>query len=139
MCTKNSFLLKEAEMNFRAKFAVLEGADWLTAAQVGALCGLARTNLDEWRNARAVFAIRSNGIDYFPGYAFDPEKNYSPYQSVKIVISHLGAASDGWGLAFWFHSINSFLGGKRPMDVLAKQSNAVIAAAADASIGVEHA
>jgi hypothetical protein len=46
---------------------------------------------------------------------------------------------DGWGLAFWFHSANSFLGGKRPKDFLASQSGLVVAAAADEVIAAVHA
>jgi hypothetical protein len=46
---------------------------------------------------------------------------------------------DGWSLAFCFQSVNSFLGGKRPMDVLAEKPDEVIAAAADESMGITHA
>ena len=47
-------------------------------------------------------------------------------------------AKDGWGLAYWFASANSFLGGKRPQDVLLESPERVLAAAADEMAEVAH-
>jgi hypothetical protein len=136
-------LLMEAEMMLRAKVAVLESADWLTAAQVASIAGFSDKNpsaqLHKWKRDGAIFAIRRNGIDYFPGYTLDPHQEYRPYRALKKVIAHLAGAKEGWGLAFWFQSVNSFLGGKRPMDLLANKPDEVIAAAADESMGAIHA
>jgi len=136
-------LLKEARMMLRAKEAVLKSADWLTAAQVASIAGLSEKNpsaqLHKWKRDVAIFAIRRNGVDYFPGYALDPANEYRPYRPLKKVLEQFAGSKDGWGLAFWFQSVNSFLGGKRPMDVLAKNPDAVIAAAADEAMGVLHA
>ena len=44
----------------------------------------------------------------------------------------------GWGLAYWFASANSLLGGKRPQDVLATSPDRVLAAAADEMAGIAH-
>lgn len=41
-------------------------------------------------------------------------------------------------MAFWFLSANSFLGGKRPQDMLATQPDLVIDAARDEVQGVAH-
>ena len=54
------------------------------------------------------------------------------------VLEIFGESKDSWGLAYWFSSVNSFLGGKRPQDVLAKQPDRVIAAAVDELEGVVH-
>lgn len=136
-------LLKEAEMLLRAKVAVLEGADWLTAAQVASIAGFSDKNpsaqLHKWKRDGAIFAIRRSGIDYFPGYALDPNQEYRPYRTLKKVIAQFEGVKEGWGLAFWFQSANSFLGGKRPMDLLSKKPDEVIAAAADEAMGVVHA
>lgn len=136
-------LLREAEMMLRAKVAVLEGADWLTAAQIASIAGFSDKNpsaqLHKWKRDGAIFAIRRNGIDYFPSYALDPDREYRPYRGLKKIIDHFEGSKEGWGLAFWFQSTNSFLGGKRPMELLAKKTDEVIAAAADESIGVAHA
>lgn len=136
-------LLKEAKMMLRAKETVLEGADWLTAAQVASIAGLSKKNpsaqLHKWKRDGAIFAIRRSGVDYFPGYALDPDQEYRPFRALKKVIAQFEGAREGWGLAFWFQSVNSFLGGKRPMDLLATKSDEVIAAAADEAMGVVHA
>jgi hypothetical protein len=136
-------LLKEAKMMLRAKEAVLTGADWLNAAQVASIAGLSEKNpsaqLHKWKRDSAIFAIRRNGVDYFPGYALDPANEYRPFRVLKKVLEQFGEAKDGWGLAYWFQSVNSFLGGKRPMDVLLKNPDAVVAAAANEVMGVVHA
>ncbi len=136
-------LLKEAEMMLRAKVAVLEGADWLTATQVASIAGFSDKNpsaqLHKWKRDGAIFAIRRSGIDYFPGYTLDSNQEYRPYRALRKVIAHFEGTKEGWGLAFWFQSANSFLGGKRPMDLLAKKPDEVIAAAADEAMGVVHA
>lgn len=136
-------LLKEARMMLRAKEAVLSGADWLTAAQVASIAGLSEKNpsaqLHKWKRDGAIFAIRRNGVDYFPGYALDPAIEYRPYRALKQVLKQFGESKDGWGLAYWFQSVNGFLGGKQPMVMLAKNPDAVVAAAADEAMGVAHA
>jgi hypothetical protein len=35
------------------------------------------------------------------------------------ILRIFGDAKDGWGLAFWFAALNSFLDDERPQDVLA--------------------
>lgn len=130
-------------MMLRAKVAVLEGADWLTAAPVASIAGFSDKNpsaqLHKWKRDGAIFAIRRSGIDYFPGYTLDPNQEYRPYRALKKVIALFEGAKEGWGLAFWFQSVNSFLGGKRPMDMLARKPEDVIAAATDEATGAIHA
>ena len=65
--------------------------------------------------------------DYFPPYALDPSTDYRPAQGLAAFLGR----KDGWGLAYWFASVNSFIGGKRPQDLL-------IAAAQDDVAGVLH-
>lgn len=134
--------LKEAAMLVRARTAVLEEAHWLTAAQIAELAGFSMSNPsaqpNKWKREGQVFAIRHHGIDYFPGYGLDPQAGYRPLKALAKVIQAFGETKDGWGLAYWFASANSFLGGKRPQDVLARQPERVIAAAVDEREGVAH-
>jgi len=58
--------------------------------------------------------------------------------SVADVIGILAGHKDGWGMAYWFQSVNGFLGGKRPQDLLATDPDRVIAAARDEVLGVLH-
>lgn len=135
-------LLKEAAMVARSRNSVLEGADWLTATQVAQLAGLSASNPstqpNKWKRQKHIFALKHNGVDYFPGYALDPATGYRPRKVLKPVLEVFGEAKDGWGLAYWFLSANSFLGGKRPQDVLLTQPERVIAAAKDEIKDVAH-
>lgn len=128
-------LLKEAAMLARSRKAVLEGADWLTAAQVAKLAGLSATNPstqpNKWKRQRRIFAVHHNGVDYFPGYGLDPQAGWRPRKTMKSVLEVFGDDKDGWGLAYWFGSANSFLGGRRPQDMVATKPEQVIAAARD--------
>jgi hypothetical protein len=47
------------------------------------------------------------------------------------ILKIFGDVKDGWGLAFWFAGLNSFLDDERPQDVLATDPERVIAAAKD--------
>ena len=135
-------LLREAAMLARSRKAVLEGADWLTAAKLAELAGLSSTNPstqpNKWKREHRIFAINHNGIDYFPGYGLDAEAGWRPRKNLKPVLEVFGDNKDGWGLAYWFLSANSFLGGRRPQDVLAAEPEQVLAAAKDEVEGVAH-
>ncbi len=134
--------LKEAAMLARARTAVLQQADWLTTAQIADLAGFSASNPsaqpNKWKRDGLVFAIRHRGIDYFPGYGLDPKTDYRPLKAMARVIETFGEAKDSWGLAYWFSSANSFLGGKRPQDLLAAQPDRVVAAVADEQEAVAH-
>ena len=125
------------------RWAVLEGADWLTAAQVSELAGLSTSNPsaqpNKWKRQRQVFAVHHNGVDYFPGYGLDPEAGYRPRKAMKSILEVFGETKDGWGLAYWFLSANSLLGGRRPQDVLSGNPEQVLAAARDEIEDVAHA
>ncbi|MCL4182326.1 MAG: hypothetical protein KJ011_02655 [Burkholderiaceae bacterium] len=135
-------LLKEAAMLARSRKAVLGGADWLTAAQVAELAGLSATNPstqpNKWKRQGQIFAVHHNGVDYFPGYGLDPQAGWRPRKAMKRVLEVFGDNKDGWGLAYWFASVNSLLGGRRPQDVLATEPERVIAAAQDEIQDVVH-
>ena len=135
-------LLKEAAMLVQARNAVLESGDWLTAADVAQLAGLSTRNPsaqpNKWKKQGLIFAISHNGVDYFPGYGLDREANFRPLKAMAKVIEAFAGHKDGWGMAYWFRSDNSFLGGKRPQDLLATAPDRVIEAALDEIQEIAH-
>ncbi|MCO6055548.1 hypothetical protein NG726_02515 [Pseudomonas sp. MOB-449] len=135
-------LFKEAQMVARAKKAVLESGDWLSAADAARLCGYSEKNPstqpNKWKREGKIFAILHHGNDYFPAYGLDPHQGYRPQKAMAEVLKVFGTTKDAWGLAYWFTSVNSFMGGKRPQDLLATQPERVIAAAKDELQGVVH-
>lgn len=134
--------IKDAEMLERSQKAVLDSADWLTAAQIAERIGPQQASLGElpgqWVRERRIFTIRRDGVDYFPGYGLDAGAGWRPFKGLEAVLEVFGDARDGWGLAYWFLSANSFLGGRRPQDTLVSEPEQVVAAARDEMQGVVH-
>lgn len=135
-------LLKEAVMLVQARKAVLESGDWLTAAEVAQLAELSTRNPsaqpNKWKKQGQIFAINHGGVDYFPGYGLDRNAGFRPSKVMAKVIEILARNKDSWGMAYWFRSDNSFLGGKRPQDLLASEPERVIEAAMDEVQEISH-
>jgi hypothetical protein len=134
--------LVEARMTAEARKAVLESGDWVTAAQIAGMAGFSASNPsaqpNKWKKDGQIFAVRHRGVDYFPGYALDPSTDYRPARGLARVLGIFRGRKDDWGLAYWFASVNSFLGGRRPQDLLIDQPDRVVAAAEDEVAGVLH-
>ncbi|MDX2218202.1 MAG: hypothetical protein SF172_04200 [Burkholderiales bacterium] len=134
--------LKLAAMTAQAKSAVLKSGDWLTANNVAKLAGQGVRNPAElpsrWLKQGKIFAIHHRGTDYFPVYGLDPDTGYRPRKAIASVIALLKDGRDGWDMAYWFESINSFLGGKTPKSLLRSKPEKVIAAAKDYAAGITH-
>jgi hypothetical protein len=135
-------MLLEARMTAQARKAVLEAGEWLTAAQIAELAGFSTTNPsaqpNKWKKDGLVFAIRHQGSDYFPDYGLDPTANYRPLKALADVIRVFNGSKDAWGMAYWFAAVNSFLGGKRPLDMMSREPKRVIAAAYDEMAEIAH-
>lgn len=135
-------LLKEAAMLLLARKAVLESGDWLTAADIAQLAGLSTRNPsaqpNKWKKQGLIFAINHGGVDYFPGYGLDPNAGFRPVKALAKIIETFSEHKDGWGMAYWFRSNNSFLGGKRPQDLLASAPERVVKAAMDEIPEIAH-
>jgi hypothetical protein len=134
--------MAQARMLIDAKSTILKGGDFIPAGEVSKLAGYSRTNPsvqpNKWKRNRAIFAIEHKGDDFFPLYALDPDDNYRPRKAVSEILGIFGDSKDGWGLAFWFAGLNSFLDDERPQDLLAAAPERVLAAARDEMAGVEH-
>ncbi|MCK1296770.1 MULTISPECIES: hypothetical protein [unclassified Bradyrhizobium] len=132
----------EVRMTAEARNAVLESGDWLTAAQIAQISGFSATNPSDqptkWKEDGRIFAVPHRGVDYFPGYALDPSTNHRPVEALAAVLAAFRGRKDDWGLAYWFASINSYLGSKRPQDRLINEPARVVAAAEDDVAGVLH-
>lgn len=135
-------LLKEAAMLVKARKTVLDSGDWLSATELAQLAQLSTKNPsaqpNKWKKTGKIFAISHHGVDYFPDYALDRNANFRPLKAMSSLIEIFEGQKDSWGIAFWFLSNNSFLGGKRPQDLLATEPERVIDAAKDEIQGIEH-
>ena len=134
---------REAEMVAKARADVIESAEWLSAAQVAGLASLSTVNPNSqpsrWKREGRIFAIKPTGsVELFPAYGLDPSSGYRPLRELAEIIKILGEKKDAWGMAYWFASLNGFLGGTRPQDVLTKEPRRVIAAAAQEIEDIVH-
>ncbi|ENL6833773.1 hypothetical protein AB5Q78_004177 [Pseudomonas aeruginosa] len=121
---------------------MLESGNWLSAGDIASLAEFTSRNAssqpNRWKRERRIFAIRHNGSDYFPIYALDKDAGYRPLPAMAEVLKVFDGQKDGWGLAYWFASVNSYLGGSRPQDLLTVAPARVVAAVADEVAGVSH-
>ena len=126
----------------KAKTEILKSNDWVTANEVSNLAHFSSGNPssqpNKWKHAGKIFALRHEGIDYFPIYGLDPTQGFRPFSALESVIATLATMKDGWALAFWFASPNTFLGEKRPKEVLSTNSLDVLSAAMEEISGVVH-
>ena len=90
-------------------------------------------------NAETPFYGRWSRLGRWPClYAHDARAGYRPLKGLAKVLAIFEARKDDWGLAYWFSSANSFLGGKRPQDLLGAEPERVASAAEDELAGVAH-
>lgn len=130
--------LMQARLEARAWRQIFESNEWLKAVEVGELAHLGTGNpvatVNRWKKERKVFAIARDGRDYFPRYALGPD--FRPLPAMADVLKILPWQS-GERLAAWFESTSSFLGGKRPREVVAGNP-AWVAQAAQNAVDAEN-
>lgn len=59
-------------------------------------------------------------------------------KAIDALEREFGATKSEWGLACWLSGVNGFLGGRRPVDLLATDPELVLSAARDEMAGVQH-
>lgn len=120
-------LRRQDELNNR----IYKESHWFSASELSRMAGFLNTNPssgpNRWKSAGRIFAIQSNGKDYYPAYAVD--EGGRPLPIVKQVMQIFAGRKTSWGLAIWFGSPNSWLGGDKPKDVLLTASEQVLIAA----------
>lgn len=135
-------MLRQASMEARSRAAVLTASEWLTAKEVAERAGFSAANASstprKWKQDGSIFAINNEGKDLYPIYGLDPDSGYRPLKSLKPILEVFQGHKESWKLAYWFASVNSFLGGKRPMDLLKSDSGRVLEAAHDEMMGIVH-
>jgi hypothetical protein len=133
--------LRALAMQAKARNAILGSGDWMTAKQIAEVAQFSASNPSaqpsKWKREKRIFSLPLKGTDYYPAYGMDPGTD-RPLKALGEVIKAFGSAKDDWGLAYWFSSANSFLGGKRPQDLLASDPKAVLAAVQDELEPVAH-
>jgi hypothetical protein len=132
----------EAKMMSEARTAVLETEDFVTASAIAEAAHYSTRNPssqpNRWKRARQIFAVSHKGIDLYPLYALDRDQEFRPLPIVGEVLGLFGDKKSGWETAFWFASVNGYLGSKKPKDVLRSNPEGVLKAAQAEVVGVQH-
>ncbi|MGJ7497323.1 hypothetical protein ACSFA8_19870 [Variovorax sp. RT4R15] len=128
-----------ADLEMRALEAIMNGAEWLSAAEIGRKLDPDAANphaaVSRWLQNKQVFAIDHRGKKMYPGYLFG--ETWRPIPEVKKVLSILADYSP-FRLASWFESTNATLQGKRPRELLKRNAKVVIEAAERHLVGAVH-
>ncbi|MBT2304459.1 hypothetical protein J7E70_28930 [Variovorax paradoxus] len=126
------------DLEKRAIDAVLQGTEWSSAAEIGQRLDAKAANphaaVSRWQQSGRIFGIDHRGKKIYPAYIFDA--TWQPLPAVKTILAVL--EDSPFRVAAWFESTNSFLGGKRPREVIASAPEAVVAAAEDHKVGAVH-
>jgi hypothetical protein len=108
---------------------ITTGGPWVTAQELAILAGLSPSSVNRWKATRKILTIQRNGHDYFPLYGLGSD--FRPVPAMAQVMAVL--PWPGEQLAAWFESTSSFLGGRRPRELLADDPDLVLRAAQDTS------
>ncbi len=126
----------------KLKQLILNDSEWLPAQEVsrrgGASVGVKNPSglANRWKRAGKIFAITSKGKDLYPAYALDI--GGQPLPLMKKIIELFGETKTPWSLAVWFGTLNSWLGNKKPKDLLSSAPEQVLEAALSAKQGPVH-
>ena len=111
---------------YRASGGIARGEDlahWMAGRGQGNSLHLAALIV-----GRDAFSFQWRDAFWVPMFQFSPLQP-AWGEGARQVLGELGPVLDGWSLAAWFASANSWLSGRRPLDLLATNLPLVLAAA----------
>lgn len=134
--------LLQRQMQARATERLLSSGDWVSAEELAQHGLRSSRNPQEvvkgWVEGGLIFSIQLEGIPLYPVYALDARTG-SPQEGLRAVLEVLqGAGRNGWAIAWWLDSPNSYLDGKRPKDCLAGPPDQLLRAARAEVQGNQH-
>ena len=101
---------------------VISSGDWLTINDIAPVASAESPELGDllaqWETEGRLFSFNHKGIQLFPIYALDPACSYRPVERLSGIIAALATMKNGWLMACWFASPNSYLGGKAPKTLM---------------------
>ncbi|AXU95832.1 DUF2384 domain-containing protein [Erwinia persicina] len=119
---------------------VLREDEWIASGELSDRAHFTNRNRsagpNAWKRRGKTFAVSIDGQDRYPDYAFD--EAWQPLPVIKRVLEIFDGTRTSWALAAWFASNNSWLGGRKPKDLLNSDPQAVAEAALQARSGAQH-
>lgn len=125
---------EQARRNLAMRRRILDEFGALTAAELGEWATPGAANPHQYasrlRKANRVFSVPFEGRSLFVGFQFDEDGRPLPGLSDVLSLLRTRFGESDWSIASWFTSPSPHLPGKaRPVDLLAKDPEAVTAAA----------
>lgn len=124
---------RQLHQQAQARAAFLREVPLLNSAEVSQALGSKARNrsamASRLKRTGKLIAVSHGGVDWYPA-AQIVDRGPSP-AIPKIVAAFSG--SSPWALALWLHAPSGWLGGQRPLDLLAKEPERVVRAARQAN------
>ena len=121
----------QARRNAAAREELITEFGLLTSVDVAARAGSRAKNkaalANRWKQEGKILSVNHQGLLFFPAFQFDDDGQ--PLPVLVSILSSVGRQSEGWELALWFIAANGWLGGRRPVDLLRIEPEAVARAA----------
>jgi len=128
----SSAALLQARRNAQVRRRLLEEFGALTSGEVADAASSKAANraslANRWREEGRVFAVRLGDLQLYPAFQFD--EHGKPLRGVSAALKQLGEGRlSDWQTALWFTTPSGWLGGRRPVDRLGEDPEAVAGAA----------
>lgn len=118
--------------NARERVRFLETYACYTSKEVAKLAGHEAANASatttRWKKAGKIFGLPFKDGELYPAFQF---VDGQPRFIIELLLGIFDGERTPWQIAFWIVSSNSWLDGEAPADLLAKDPDAVFAAAAE--------
>lgn len=122
------------------KAKIIAASTWLTIKDMSNILKLDTDQvhdlLNSWEQEGQVFSVEYQGVQLIPEYAVNPEGK--PLPALKKILTVFNGKKSCWATAAWFASVNGWLGGITPMEVMRSRPEALIQAAKEESRPSEH-
>lgn len=123
----------QARRNAEARNALLEEFGALRSQEIADLAESRATNraaiANRWRTENRVVAVPWRDELLYPGFQFTSEGRPHPAIKGALELLRSDPHTSDWQAALWFATPTSWLGGRRPVDVLDNDPDAVVEAA----------
>lgn len=123
----------QARRNVEARNALLAEFGALRSSEIAELAGSRAANraalANRWRTEQRLVAVSVGDELLYPGFQFTSEGKPHPTVGAALNALRSNAEVSDWQAALWFLGPNGWLGGKRPVDLLDAEPDAVAEAA----------
>ncbi len=125
--------VQQAQQNAAARNALLQEFGALRSQDVADLAGSRASNraalANRWRTENRVLAVPVHDELLYPGFQFTDEGRPRPAVGATLGWLRSDPHTTDWQAALWFVTPTGWLGGRRPVDVLDDDPDAVVEAA----------